>query len=562
MNGDVSRYLYDFGPADYYVIIAYLIMLVGIGFAVKKLCGGVSDFFVGGRKMPWWLAGAGCFMSSFSAWTFTGAAGFAYQHGVLMIVLFFCNVLAYLFAGRFVAAKCRQTGQMTAAQIVYDRFGRLGEQFFLWIQVPNMIFGGAIWMMGLATFLSVAFGVPMNATILVSGVVILVYSTISGSWAVTVSAFLQSLILLVLTVAVFMLTLGKIGGISGLLESVDPAKLTLFKGEHTVMWVLAYFSQLFLVFNSVVGATRFLSVPDGRSARKAAYFAAFLFLIGPVIWLIPPIAASYLFPDLAGMLPGLKHPQDAAYVVMGLEVLPHGLAGLLVMVIFAATLSSMDAAINQNAGIVTLNIYKPLFRPGAGERELFIASRVFNLLCGTGVTAGALFLAQQEQFALFDLMLILSALGALPIAVPFMLMYWIKRTPRWSAVVSIICGGVYSLTALVQDWSLASRVFGTIVCSGSAFLFSTLYWKYVSEEVRESINTFYLRMNTPIESDGASGRGNVQQLLLVGTMAMMVAAGLFVVVLFPNTLRARGIIGMTAFVIFAVGWLMRRAGKS
>lgn len=62
--------------------------------------------------------------------------------------------------------------------------------------------------------------------------------------------------------------------------------------------------------------------------------------------------------------------------------------------------------------------------------------------------------------------------------------------------------------------------------------------------------------------DGASGRGNVQQLLLVGTMAMMVAAGLFVVVLFPNTLRARGIIGMTAFVIFAVGWLMRRAGKS
>lgn len=559
---EATEYVYRFAAADYYVIAAYLLMLVSIGFVLKKLCGGVSDYFVGGNKIPWWLAGAGCFMSSFSAWTFTGAAGFAYEHGILILLLFSFNVVAFLFAGKFIAAKCRQTRRVTSAQVIFDRFGRLGEQFFLWIQVPNMLFGGAIWMMGLATFLSVAFGVPMQLTIIVSGVVILIYSTISGSWAVMTSAFLQSLVLMALSVVVAVLTLMKIGGLGGMIQQVDPAQFTLFHGEHTWVWALAYFSQIFLLFTSATGSTRFLAVRDGKNARKAAYFASLLFVIGPVIWFIPPIAASHFFPNLAEMLPGLKHPQDAAYVMMGLNVLPAGLAGLMIMVIFAATLSSMDAAINQNAGIVTLNIYKPLFRPNAGERELFIASRVFNLLCGTGVTLGALYLARQEQFALFDLMLILSSVIGLPLAIPFVLMYWVKKTPRWSAVASIVLSAVYSYISIVNEWSFTIRVFGILAIGTGSFFLTRLFWLYTSESAKEGIAQFYERLNRPVDTEAEGvGSEDVRQLKLVGMMAMLVAAGLMGVVLFPNGIGARLMIGATSISIFAVGWLMNRAGR-
>jgi Na+/proline symporter len=559
---DVSEYVYHFSAADYYVIAAYLVMLASLGFILKKLCGGTKDFFIGGNKIPWWLAGAGCFMSSFSAWTFTGAAGFAYQYGILIVLLFYFNVIAYLFAGKFIAAKCRQTRQVTPAQIIFNRFGRLGEQFFLWIQVPNMLFGGAIWMMGLATFLSVAFGVPMSFTILISGAVILLYSTISGSWAVMTSAFLQSVVLMALSVVVAVLTLTHIGGFSGMAENVDASKFRLFSEEHSWVWALAYFSQIFMIFNSIVGSTRFLSVRNGKNAKKAAYFAALLFLIGPIVWFIPPIAASHFFPNLGELLPGLKHPQDAAYVMMGLRLLPSGLAGLMVMVIFAATLSSMDAAINQNAGIITLNIYKPLFRPNAGEKELFIASRTFNVLCGAGVTAGALFLAKQEQFALFDLMLILSSVIGLPIAIPFVLMYWVKKTPRWSAVVSIICGAAYSYIALQKEWSLPVRVFGIFVAGAGSFFLSMLCWKYVGEKAKAGIAEFYETINRPVdmEKEGV-GSEDVRQLKLVGSMAMMISAGLFVVVLFPNPLKARALIAVTAASVFIIGWLMNRAGR-
>jgi len=559
---DGLPYVYQFSAADYYVIFAYLLMLVSIGFVLKKLCGGVSDYFVGGNKIPWWLAGAGCFMASFSAWTFTGAAGFAYKHGILIILLFYFNVAAFLFAGFFVAAKCRQTRRMTAAQIIFDRFGRLGEQFFLWIQVPNMLFGGAIWMMGLATFLSVAFGVPMTTTIITSGAVILIYSTLSGSWAVMTSAFLQSVILMVLSLVVAVLSLTRIGGLSGFIAQVDPSRFRLFSEEHTWMWVLAYFSQIFMMFNSAVGSTRYLAVRDGRNARKAAHFAALLFLIGPIVWFIPPIAASHFFPDLAGLLPGLKHPQDAAYVMMGLKVLPAGLAGLMVMVIFAATLSSMDQAINQNAGILTLNIYKALFRPHAGEKELFIASRVFNVLCGVGVTAGALFLARQAQFALFDLMLILSSVIGLPIAVPFVLMYWVKKTPRWSAVVSIVLSCLYSYLTFRAEWSLPARVFGVLGIGAGSFFLSGLFWTYTSGAAKALVAEFYTRMNRTIDASvEVEGSEDVSQLKLVGKMAMIISSGLFIVVLFPNPMIARCIIVVTAGLVFMVGWFMSRAGR-
>lgn len=560
---ETAEYVYQFGAADYYVIGAYLLMLVSLGFVLKKLCGGVNDYFIGGNKIPWWLAGAGCFMSSFSAWTFTGAAGFAYKNGILIILLFYFNVIAYLFAGRFIAAKCRQTRRVTAAQIIFDRFGRFGEQFFLWIQVPNMLFGGAIWMMGLATFLSVAFGVPMSITIIGSGIIILLYSTLSGSWAVLTSAFLQSIILMALTIVVAVLTFMKIGGLGGFFEQVPARQFNLFSGEHTWVWVLAYFSQTFMLFNSAVGATRFLSVRDGKNARKAAYFTAFLFLIGPIVWFVPPIAASHFFPDLAGMLPGLKHPQDAAYVMMGLKVLPAGLVGLMIMVVFAATLSTMDSAINQNAGIITLNIYKPLFRPNAGEKELFVVSRLSNVLCGVGVTLGALYLARQEQFALFDLMLILSSVVGLPIAIPFVMMYWVKKTPRWSAVVSIVCGALYSYIAVVNHWSLAVRVFGILTVGVGTFLLSGLFWRVTSESVRKGIGDFYDTMNRTVDLVNENvGTEDTRQLLLVGKMTIMIGMGLLGVIFFPNPLWARIAVSITAGMIVLLGALMVRSGKS
>lgn len=555
-------YVYTFAPVDYYVIGAYLLLMASLGFILKKLCKNSRDYLIGGNKIPWWLAGASIFMMSFSAWTFTGAAGFAYTHGILIILLFYFNVIAYLVGGRFLAARVRQLRLVTFGQILHERFGRPGEQFFVWIQFPNMLFGGAIWLLGLAIFVSVAFGVPMPVTILVTGGIILLYSTLSGSWAVMTSDFLQSVVLMSLTVVVAVLTLMKVGGFSGMVEQLEPGHLRIFSDQHSWMWVVAYFSQIFIIFNSILGANRYLAVRDGRCAQKAAYLAAVLFLVGPIIWFVPSIAASFMFPSIEEMLPALKHPNDGAYVLMALHVLPAGLAGLLVMVIFAATLSSMDTAINVNAGILAMNVYKPLFRPNASERELFIASRVFNVLCGLTVVAGAYALSKQDGMNLFDLMLLLSAGIALPLAVPCLLLFIFRRTPPWTAVASVASAGIYSFYTVRADWHLFPRVFGIIFIALTVFFVSRFFWQSTAASKRKKIETFYQRMETPVDAEKeVVGSEDIRHLSLVGILAMLVGAGLLIAAAFPNPAGARITIALTAFMIFGLGFTMHRIGS-
>ena len=168
-----------------------------------------------------------------------------------------------------------------------------------------------------------------------------------------------------------------------------------------------------------------------------------------------------------------------------------------------------------------------------------------------------------EQFALFDLMLILASVIGLPLAVPFVLMYWVKKTPRWSAVASVLAAASYSYLAVVMKWSLGTRVFGILAVGAGVFFLTKLFWKFTPDEAKESIAKFYETMNRPVDTEAEGvGSEDVGQLKLVGMMAMVVGVGLLVVVLFPNSLKARGIIAATSGSIFLIGWLMNRAGRA
>ena len=585
---ETAEYIYKFTSADYIVIIGYLTMLISVGFLMKKMCKNVKDYFIGGNHVAWWLAGASCFMMSFSAWTFTGAAGFAYKYGILIVLLFWFNVIAFIFMGKYIAAKCRQTRKMTYLQIVYDRFGRAAEQVYTYIQIPMMLFGGAIWLIGLATFVSVAFGLPMEMTIIISGTVILIYSTLSGSWGVMTTDFLQSLILMVLTLIIGILVVIKADGLGEIISKVPATHLKLISSEHSIWWILAYFAQIFIIFTSITGAPRYLAVRDGKAASKAAYFAAALFFIGPLIWFIPPIAATYFFPNIASSLPNLQNPQDGAYVLMGLHVLPHGLAGLLIMVIFAATLSSMDSAVNQNAAIICMNIYKPLIRPKASPKEMFVVAHIANVILGLVVMMTALLFVKQKGLPLFDLMLLLSGSIVLPIALPFLLVYWVKKAPPWAAIVSTLLGIAFSAltktfgflavphkwaTELLNStglfhldpdkgWPLYIIIGGILIFSGGSFLLSTLAWRWVTSKNKNKIIEFYKTMNTPVNLKNESiGEIDNRQFFIIGSLAMIVGGGLLLLNLFPNDTISRLAITLTGILIFLAGLGLYILGK-
>ena len=169
---------------DYGVVACYLMFVTSLGFIFKKFSKDSSDFFRGGGNMLWWQVGATAFMTQFSAWTFIGAASKAYQDGTLVMVIFFANGIGYFMTFLWSAAKFRQTGSVTPMEAIRDRFGRGNEQFFTWISLPIGIFYAGIWLNAISSFVSIVFGLDLNMTIIIVGLVVLFVASLGGSWAV------------------------------------------------------------------------------------------------------------------------------------------------------------------------------------------------------------------------------------------------------------------------------------------------------------------------------------------------------------------------------------------
>jgi len=83
-------------PVDFGVMICFLALNVVTGWWSRSLVKDSGDFFRAGGRMSWWMVGISTFMASFSSWTFTGAAGIAYEHGVVVLGIYFANVLGFL----------------------------------------------------------------------------------------------------------------------------------------------------------------------------------------------------------------------------------------------------------------------------------------------------------------------------------------------------------------------------------------------------------------------------------------------------------------------------------
>src|SRR3954454_8884507 len=198
---------------DIGVIVFYFVFMTLMSWVFKRFIRNTSDYFRGGGEMLWWMAGAGAFMVSFSAFTFTGNAGKAYSDGPVVLVIFVGNALGFLINYFWFAPVSRQTRAVTAMQVVRVRFGRINEQFFTWLQIPVGTLYAGLWLMGLCVFVSAGFGWNLDATIIATGAVVVFMALVGASWSVMAGDFGQMLILIRSTIVAAVLALMKVGGV-------------------------------------------------------------------------------------------------------------------------------------------------------------------------------------------------------------------------------------------------------------------------------------------------------------------------------------------------------------
>jgi solute:Na+ symporter, SSS family len=595
-----EAFSFQLNAVDYTVITLYLALLLGVGFVFKRLAHSMKDYFIGGSKVAWWMVGASMFMQSFSCWTFTGAAGFAYRFGILMIFLFWANASSFLVAGIYMAPKMRQTRVTTWLEIIYERFGRAAEQFITWLRLPLTIFSGGIWLMSLGLVVSIATGLPIQMVILVTGMVVVVYATVGGSWGVMATDFVQSLVMITLAVALFILSVMKIGGPGEFFSQIPEGHLRLISSEHNGFWVAAYFIQIFTMFIGIQGAPKFLSTKDGKDARKAAFLASALFFVGPVIWFVPPMIARCLHPDIGEVLPAFDKAYEGAYVLMGLSLLPHGLTALFLMIMFAATVSTMDIVVNQNSSMVIINLYKAFVRPKASDHELFVVGHFLNAFFGVLAMSLALLFTRSKDMDLFQLNVFASTVMAAPIGITCALIYFVRHCPRWAGLFSVVSGMLYSVvtqhgrimgmegctfctvldktgitaaaTAISrcfgienfhvhEPWPLQMQVFGMVfVCVGT-YLFAGLFHKKESTDKKALTDAFYEKMDRPVDFESeVGGSEDMRQLIIIGILAMIIGSGICLLAFFAGSLS--GIISCLGVggVVLTVGIIFYRLG--
>lgn len=573
---------------DYLVIGFYFAFMAMIGWVCRKFIGNTSDYFRGGGQMLWWMAGCSAFVVQFSAWTFTGAAGKAYEDGPVIMVIYFANAVGFFFNFLFFAPRFRQMRVITSIQAVKARFGNASEQFFTWVQIPMGVLNAGIWLSGLSVFISAAFHVPLYGTIIVTGTVVVVMSVIGGSWAVVAGDFIQTLVLMPITVVTAVLALMQVGGWRAFLDKAPRNYFHWTEGDRSeilYLWIFAFLVKQFVSTNNMMEASRYLTVKDGRQARKAALLATFLFIIGPVVWFIPPMAARIMHPDLHVLFPNLKNPAEGAFVVAGMDNMPAGMLGLLISGIFGATMSTMDVGLNKNAGFFVKNFYHVIVRPSAGDAEQLLAGKLATLVLGVLVVLAALVFST-TKIGLFNLMVQFGALIALPYCVPLIWGTLIKKAPSWAGWTTVLAGFASSLIGksfltpdwlerimgwtahpLSQrerdDWTLLLGVILNVAVCSAWFLGACFFSNTRGEEEKKRVEAFFEQMRKPVDFKMEMGAGNdAQQYRTLGLLCLIYGGFISLLVLIPNPPGGRlGMFACAACMLVVGGalyWNSRR----
>ncbi len=577
---------------EYIVIAGYFALIIGIGLVFKKMArNSTSDYFRGGGKMLWWMVGSAAFMAQFSAWTFTGAAGKAFNDGFAVSMVFFGNVFAYFCGWAFLAHRYRQMRVDTPSEGIKRRFGEQKELFYSWAIIIYSIFSAGIWLNALAVFVSAFFEADISLTIVVAGLAVLFVSVISGAWGVVASDFVQTLIVAVVSVACAVVALVKVGGPVNLVTDF-PSGFVL--GPNMNYGLIVFCSFLFFLPKQLATAInmnesyRFLTAKDTINARKAALLAMVLMAFGSILFFIPPWATAILYPDAGAAYAHLgSKATDSAYLVFTRNVMPVGTVGLLVAGLFAATMSCMDSALNKTAGIFVRSVYQPLLaarnKVVDDQRQLRVG-KIVSIASGLLTIGAAQFFVTLQELSLFQLMMSFSTMIQMPLFLPLILGMVVKRTPVWASwatvavgmVVSWLAANVFTADAFASwvgmealtrreasEMNVILTIAAHLLITSTFFCATTFFYREQRDPNREETDKFFADLKTPIVSDDYQSDFDLQQRSKLGFMVIAMGTGMLLMALIPNPLWGRLLFVLCALSILLIGVSLRlSAGRS
>ena len=362
---------------DSIVIALFSAFVLGVGMLFSRRGNNVKTFFAGGESVPWFIGGLSLFMSFFSAGTFVAWGSIAYKYGWVAITIQWTMCIGALVTGFWIAPKWKKTGALTAAEFIRQRLGLKVQKVYIFIfTVVNLFIKGSV-LYPVSKLVSTSLDLPLMQTTIILGFLMISYTAAGGLWAVMVTDILQ---FVVLTASVFILlpiSFERIGGIENLNHVLPPDFFDLLNGEYTIGFIVAFtLYHISYIAGNWTFVQRYTSVDSPQSARKVGFLFAALYLVSPIVWMLPPMIYKAINPSLQGL------DVENAYLYMCQLVLPAGLLGLMLTGMYFSTSASANTALNVVSAVFTNDVYKGIINPDASENQLMRVARLSSWFFG------------------------------------------------------------------------------------------------------------------------------------------------------------------------------------
>mgnify|MGYP000178664513 CR=1 FL=1 len=432
---------------DFITIILFSIGVLVTGISFSRTGKDMKSFFAGGGNVPWGMSGLSLFMGFFSAGTFVVWGSIAYSYGLVSVIIQLTMSVAGFAVGTWFAPRWHRTKSLTAAEYITERFGAKTQKTYTYIFLAVSIFTTGSFLYPVAKIVEVSMGLPLTTAILALGAFSMIYVAVGGLRGVVVTDVLQFIILFAAVIIVVPLSFGRIGGVRELFSQAPEGFFKLFSEEYTPGFIFAFcIYNMFFLGGNWAYVQRYTSVKTEKDSQKVGWLFGVLYLISPVLWMLPPMIYRIYNPDLTGF------QNEDAYLLMCKEAMPDGLLGLMLGGMIFATASSLNATLNISAGVFTNDIFRRM-RPKSSEKALMRVARLSTL--GFGVLAVVVALLIKSMGGIVNVVISVAALTGVPIYLPVIWSLFSKRhTSRTILGITFVSLAINLFFKFVSPWFL------------------------------------------------------------------------------------------------------------
>ncbi len=510
---------------DWVIVGIFFVIVLSIGWVASRTAGkSSSEFFLGGRGMPWWLLGISMVACTFSADTPNLVTGMVRENGVAKNWAWWAFLITGMVTVFIYAKLWRRSGVMTDLEYYEKRYGGKAASFLRGFRSLYLgVFFNCL-IMGSVTLAAIKIGgvmLGLDPWVVVVGasIVVVIYAALGGIKGVIWADFFQYGIAMFGAVyaAIVALRQPEVGGMGNLLSKLaDTDKLSFFPdfsdpSVYIPLLIIPIAVQWWAVWypGAEPGgggyiAQRMLSAKDEKNAIGATMLFNFMhYAIRPWPWIIVALASILIYPDLASIkaeFPGIANEylkDDIAYPVM-LSKLSPGWLGLVVASIIAAYMSTIGTHLNWGSSYIVNDFYKRFVKPDATEKQMVSMGRISTVVLM--VFAGILSLTLLDNATQAFNILLLSGAGSGAI---YILRWFWWRINAWTEIVAMIVATIVGiiLVVFVEDAAVATETLDgftvklliAVSCTTIAWLATTFLTK---PETQETLRSFY-RLTRP-----------------------------------------------------------------